>query len=397
MDIDLTVRSGAGPSAEHERLRAQGGAVWSDALNGWLITSYDGVKQVLSDARSFTNEGTPVARSFAPEAMLVTDSPLHHKIRAVWAKATALPAASGMADPMQTMADDLLLHAAARLNAGETLDLVPLFEHFTSEVITLLMDIPRDRSGDFQRWNRTISDAALGTLEKSGTGDAGQVARAEVYAFLAEEAEKRRARFAAGEQPGDMIALIVAAEGVGDITPSIALDNLVNLFLGALDTTVRWLGNCVVALHRLPDVAAQVRADRALLPRAIEEVMRLDTVIQLTQRIVRADGLVVDGQALQAGQNIYALPGAANRDPAVFANPHGFDLMRRAKLHMGFGFGMHQCLGMNIARQEAVTFIGRMLDLLPALEIAQCHYGPTWSLWGPQVLMVQAAAKGDKQ
>ena len=391
MDIDLTTQGGMTPVAELERLRRAGPIVWSEALNGWLVTSYDGVKQVLSDARSFTNEGTPVAQSFAPEAMLVTDSPLHHKIRAVWARPTAMSAAVAMETAMTKAADRLLLEAGERLRVGEVVDLVPLFESFTSEVITLLMDIPRDRGADFQRWNRTISDASLGSLEKSGAGDAGQAAKAEVYSFLGAEVTNRRKRLAAGEQPGDMISLMVAAEGHNGITQSIALDNLVNLFLGALDTTVRWLGNSVVTLQNVPGVQAQVRQDRTLLPKAIEEVMRMDTVIQLTQRIVCADGVVVGGQALAAGENVYALPGAANRDPAAFSDPHRFDLARKAKLHMGFGFGMHQCLGMNIARQEALTWVGRMFDLLPAFNIVTCRYGPTWSLWGPQELRVIVA------
>ena len=367
--------------------------IWSDALNGWLISSYDDVKTVLSDATAFANEGTPVAESFAPEAMLVTDSPLHHKIRAVWARPTSLSAAARMDEPMQRIADALLIPAARRLEAGENLDLVPLLESFTSEVITVLMDIPRDHRGDFQRWNRMISDSALLALEKDAPDNAGQIAKREVYAFLEAEAANRRARLRAGDEPDDLVSLMVAAEGRNGITASIALDNLVNLFLGALDTTVRWLGNIVVTLARHPATREQVRTDRSLLPQAAEEVMRLETVIQLSQRIVRGDGVALRGQALRAGQNVYVLPGAANRDPAVFAEPNRFDIHRKGKLHMGFGFGIHQCLGMNIARQEAVVFIGRMFDLLPDLDIADCRYGPTWSLWGPQALVVKASSR----
>ena len=393
MDLDLTTTHAAAPSSEHERVRAAGPVVWSDALNGWLISSYDDVKTVLSDANAFANEGTPVAESFAPEAMLVTDSPLHHKIRAVWARPTSLSAAARMDEPMQRIADALLIPAARRLEAGESLDLVPLFESFTSEVITVLMDIPRDHRGDFQRWNRMISDSALLALEKDAPDNAGQIAKREVYAFLEAEAANRRARLRAGDEPDDLVSLMVAAEGRNGITASIALDNLVNLFLGALDTTVRWLGNIVVTLARHPATREQVRTDRSLLPQAAEEVMRLETVIQLSQRIVRGDGVALRGQALRAGQNVYVLPGAANRDPAVFAEPNRFDIHRKGKLHMGFGFGIHQCLGMNIARQEAVVFIGRMFDLLPDLDIADCRYGPTWSLWGPQALVVKASSR----
>ena len=90
MDIDLSIRNETSPSSEHERLRAAGPVVWSEALAGWLVSSYDDVKEILSDSNNFSNEGTSVADTFAPEAMLVTDGSLHHKIRAVWAKKAAL-------------------------------------------------------------------------------------------------------------------------------------------------------------------------------------------------------------------------------------------------------------------------------------------------------------------
>lgn len=392
MDLDLTTTHGATPWSRLEPVSAAGPVVWCDALDGWLVSSYDGVKKVLSDAGAFSNEGTPVAQSFAPEAMLVNDGPLHHAIRAVWARPTAMSAAAQMDGPMQQMFEALLRPAVATLRGGSSVDLVHLFEDFTSDVITMLMDIPRDRRGDFQRWNRMISDSALLALEKDDPGHAGQVAKREVYAFLGAEVIKRRDRLAAGEEPADLIALMVAAEDKGGITESIVLDNLVNLFLGALDTTVRWLGNATAMLVRHPDVRSQVLADRSLLPQVLEEVMRLETVIQLSQRIVCRDGVEIHGQPVKAGQNVYVLPGAANRDAAAFEDPHRFDIHRKRKLHMGFGFGIHQCLGMNIARQEALVAIGQMLDLLPDLEIVECRYGPTWSLWGPQALIVKIAA-----
>jgi cytochrome P450 len=332
-----------------------------------------------------------VGEAFSPEAMLVIDGPLHHKIRAVWAKPTSLSAADALSDSIRSIADAILAPAAKLLETGETIDLVGLFEEFTSEIIILLMDIPRDHRGDFQRWNRVISDSALLTLGKSDPREEAKEAKDEVYALLRAEIQKRHALFACGQQPEDLISLMVAAEGRDGITASTVLGNLLNLFLGALDTTVRWLGNIVVTLHRHPDVLARIRADPSLLPQAIEEVLRLETIIQMTARIVRKE-VVIHGQALQPGDFVYLLPGAANRDPSVFPDPDSFDIDRKPKLHMGFGFGIHQCLGMNIARKEANIFIGRMLDMLPDLTIAQCTYEPAWSLRGPQELLVRSAS-----
>lgn len=396
MILDLTTTHGATPWSRLEHVCAAGPIVWCTSLDGWLVSSYEGVKKVLSDKAAFSNEGTPVSQSFAAEAMLVNDGPLHNVIRSVWAKPTAMAAAANMTDRMQHIFDMLLDPLAVELGDGKNVDLVKVFEDFTSEVITILMDIPRDRRDDFQRWNRMISDSALLALEKDDPGNAGQIAKQEVYAFLFAEMVNRQHRLAEGEEPEDLISLMVAAQGQGGITQSVVLDNLVNLFLGALDTTARWLGNIIVTLVRHPDVRSQIQLDRSLLPQALEEVMRLETVIQLTQRIVRGDSVEIHGQPLKSGQNVYVLPGAANRDWMAFDDPHRFDIHRKRKLHMGFGFGIHQCLGMNIARQEAQVAIGRLLDLLPELEIIECRYGPTLSLWGPQALVVRKKAHDNK-
>ncbi len=140
-----------------------------------------------------------------------------------------------MTGDLEVIADALLLPAAKRLKSGEDIDLVRLFENFMSEVITFLLDISRSRRGDFQRWNRIISDApVLAVDEADPRYSAKEQAKAEVYAFLRTEIEKRREMFIAGEQPKDLISLMLAAEGKDGITASIALGNILILFLGAL-------------------------------------------------------------------------------------------------------------------------------------------------------------------
>lgn len=394
-DIDMAIRPAQGaPASEQEKVRAQGPVVWSDALNGWVVSSYDDAKRVVSDAAAFSNENTPIADAFSPYAMLVMDTPLHHKIRAVWAKPASLSAATGKVEDFERISTALLTPVAAALAAGQTVNLVPVFEAFTTEVITMLMDLSSDHRDKFQLWNRKISDNAMLMLEPDDPRYAEREgAKEEVYAFLREEVERRRTQFAAGEQPADLLSMMLVAEGQNGITPQIALGNILNLFTGALDTTVRWLGNCLVVLDRHPEIEAEVRHDRALLPQALEEVMRYESVVQITLRIVKEDCLF-HNQPLKAGDFIYALIGAANRDPAVFEAPGAFDIHRKPKLQLGFGFGMHQCLGMNIARKEVQTFIGRMFDMLPPLDIVDCDYGTTWSLWGPLVLNVRAANTG---
>ena len=392
MDLDLSLRPpGGSPFAEHERVRAHGPIFWSASLHGWVVCSYSDVKTVISDSANYSNENTPIAQTFGAEAMLVTDSPLHRDIRKVWAKPASVSGVTAITGDIERVVGSRIEPVAARLNAGGAVDIIAIFEEIVAEVTALLMDISPEHKFDLLRWNRIISDSAVLALEESDPRfKEREDAKEGVFALLRVAVKDRRERFARGEAPQDLVSLMVAAEGHDGITQSIALDNLLNLLLGALDTTVRWLGNILVVLHRHPHVLAAIRADRSLLPQAMEEVMRLESVVQLTLRIVRTDGIKLCGQALKAGDLVYAMPGAANRDPLAFERSGDFDILRKPKLHLGFGFGMHQCLGMNFARKEVLTFLNQLFTRAPNLMIAECDYGPSWILWGPRRLVVSA-------
>lgn len=391
MDIDLSIRPGEGfPFAEHARIRARGPIFWSDTLGSWVVSSYDDVKTVLSDRSLFTSEGTPIAEAFGAEAMLTNDTTLHNRMRAVWAQAVSMNAMAARSDEIRGIAVRLIDAMQARLRSGETVDIVETFQDFTCEVIMWLMDFPPDRKRDIQTWNRMLVDTPA--LEKDKNDPLYRrhsEAKAAVYAFLHEEMRLRRERFAAGEKPDDLVSLMVAAEGRDGITRTNAVDNLMNLFLGALDTTAKWLGNILVVLHRHKLALAEIRADWRLLPQAIEEVMRLESVAQALLRLVKKDGAELAGQTLKAGERVHVLLGVANHDPAIFHDAGTFDIHRTPKLHLGFGFGMHQCLGANIARQEALAFMGAFLDAVPDFEIVGCDYGTSWALWGPLSLQLR--------
>lgn len=393
MNLDFTTIPPEGnPFAELERVRAQGPIFWSDTLHGWVVSGYNDVKKVLSDSANFASENSPLSAAFGSEAMLVIDTPLHHKIRNVWAKSASVTGVAETTEVMEQVVKGIVDRLAERLRAGQEVDIPPLLEAFVSEMITSLMGIDRKYKDPLLNWNRVISDLATIPLEEDDPRF-GQRAEAKegVFDLLRGEIADRIERFARGEEPQDLISLMVAAEGKDGISSSIVLNNCLNLVLGALDTTVRWTGNVLAVLHRHPDLLAEVRADRSLVPKALDEIMRFETIVQVTSRIVRTDGVTMGGQSLKQGDLIYAMPGAANRDPALFERPGELDIGRKPKLHLGFGFGMHICLGMNIARKEALTFINALFDAVPNLEIVECDYGPSWSLWGPLKLVVRAA------
>jgi cytochrome P450 len=348
---------------------------------------------VLRDPGRFTSEGGAIAENLGGEAMLVNDSPVHDVVRNLWARTFGVASVAARRDELDALAGRLLEQPLAALRRGETIDIVPVLEAFAGGVVLGLLRLSEPHEGDFIRWYKVILDSAAFSI---GAGHALHAKRAEakaqVYAVLESEMEDRLRRLAGGERPDDLVGLIAAAEGRDGITRTVALDNLFNVLIGGADTTVRWMGNAIVNIHRHPAALAELRAGPALLPQALEEVMRLDGVTRFAIRTVRAEGVVLAGQPLARGDTVYALTSVANRDPAVFDDPEHFDIHRKARPHLGFSHGLHQCIGMNLARVEAQAMLGRLLAPdAPALAVVEVDYGDESVVKGPQRLRLHIA------
>jgi cytochrome P450 len=396
MDLDFAFRPNEDlPASAHRKLREVGPVVWSEALGGWLVSGYDAVRTVLSDVRRFTMEGTPVAAQTGAEAMLVNDTPMHHVMRAVWARQVSRAVLEARAAELKGNAMRVLGSARVHLEAGETVDFIPVIRAFVMEFIAASFAVSHDRLGVFQRWAQLSADTpALELAEGSEAATRHFAVKAEVLDLVRQEIADRRARLERAEQPDDLIGLMVAAEGVNGITPTMVEDNIFNFILGAMDTTEKWIGNIIVRFCGSAELRAQLRSDRSLLEPMIDEVMRLDTVAQVVMRRVKPGGVELCGQKISEGDQVFAMLGAANRDPAEFDDPDCFDVRRPGKPNLGFGFGFHHCLGINIARQEAMAFIGTLMDMLPELRIVECDYGQSWALWGPRRLDLGLATMG---
>jgi cytochrome P450 len=394
VDFDFALRPGEDlPASVLREIHHAGPVVWSEAMQGWLVSSYEAVRTVLSDVSRFTSAGTPVAEILGTEGMLVNDTDMHHRIRAVWVKRVGVAAMAERHGEFLSYARETLAPAKQRLEAGETIDLVPVFRDFVLKVIASSFAVPQERTGVFIRWSENSADTpAVGIEQGSEAEQRHFAARQDVYDLIAEQVADRKARFARGEEPSDLIALMVAAEGREGFSPSIVADNIFNFMLGALDTSEKWFGNIACRLYRTPALLAEIAAEPGLIGRLIDEVMRFDTVAQTIQRRVKGDDVELCGQRMKQGDSVLVMLGAANRDPAAFADPERFDIHRMVQSNLGFGFGFHHCLGLNIARQEAMALVEAMIETFPALTIENADYGDNWALWGPRALLVSLPA-----
>ena len=177
---------------------------------------------------------------------------------------------------------------------------------------------------------------------------------------------------------GDILSGLATASFPDGSTPEVKDAALLaaNLFAGGQETTVRMISFALRMLGERPDLQAQVRADRDLIPTFIEETLRLESPLRTQFRMARVR-TELGGVDIPAGGTVMLVPGACNRDPRVFPNPHEFDLEREnARQHIGFGHGIHTCAGAPLARAEGRVTISRFLDRTTDIAIDEAAHGP---------------------
>jgi len=201
---------------------------------------------------------------------------------------------------------------------------------------------------------------------RSKTAAAAVRASVEFSDYLRELIAERRRR------PGaeDLVSALIAAHDEGDrLTEQEMISTCVLLLNAGHEATVNGTGNAWAALLARSERLAALRADHALVPSAVEELLRFDTPLQLFERWVLED-VEIDGTVIPRGAELALLFGSANRDPAVFAEPDRLDLTRRENPHISFGAGIHYCLGAPMARMELAASMTALLERAPGMRLA---------------------------
>jgi cytochrome P450 len=165
------------------------------------------------------------------------------------------------------------------------------------------------------------------------------------------------------EPRDDLLTALIAARDEGErLTERELVATCVLLLVAGFETTVNLIGNGTLALTRNPHQIDRLRGGDVLVANAIDEMLRYDSPVQLTSRVVNDDTELADGRRLPGGHEIISIIGGANRDPAMFDNPDGFDVGRgNANSHISFSTGIHHCLGAALARMEAQAVFDSLL------------------------------------
>jgi cytochrome P450 len=276
------------------------------------------------------------------------------------------------------------------LRGGQEADMVQaLCRPLPAHVIAHMMGVADETIPTVIAWADAMAMATAGGLPIDYANCpfwlASERAKAELAAFLIDEMRHRRAH------PGDdLISQIVHAPIAATLSEQAMMVNLRQLLFAGNETTSNWLGHILVTLGERPEDRRALRADPALIPAAVEEVLRWQGVTQVLPRGVK-EGMTIADQDLPAGAEVVLLLGAAGRDPERYARPDAFDMRREARPHLAFGFGLHSCLGAMLARMEAAEVAAAVVERLPEYGIARPVTYGNFRLRGPSAAWIAPA------
>src|SRR6201995_1475338 len=330
-----------------------------------LITAYKSTKLFSSDKR----------REFAPKygdsllyehhttSLVFNDPPAHTRVRRLIIGALSPRAIAAMEPDLIALVERLLDRLAAK---GD----VDLIEDYAAaipiEVIGNLLDVPHDERGPLRDWSLAI----LGALEPVISAEAfarGNKAVNDFLAYLEDLVERRRAK--PGNPERDVLTRLIQGEDNGErLTSKELLHNCIFLLNAGHETTTNLIGNGLVALSENPAQKQRLIERPDLIKTAVEEILRFESSNQLGNRMT-TEPVELGGVALPAGTPVTLCIGAANRDPAQFADPENLDIARTPNRHLAFGTGAPQCAGMALARLEGGIAISRFLTRFPGYEL----------------------------
>jgi len=367
----------ADPYPYYHRLRAHD-PVHESGLGFWLLTRYEDCVLALRDPR-FGRAGfeallESVYASAAPEglaaSMLFRDPPDHTRLRALVSRAFTPSVVEGMRRHIRGIVDGLLDRVEDKGRMDVIADLAyPL----PVQVICEMLGVPVADQEAIREWSADLGRSldAIGLRTGAAVLERGRAGQRAMCDYLGRLVAERRRR-----PRGDLLSLLIAAEEAGDrLSEAEVIGTCVLLLFAGHDTTMNLLGNGLLALLRAPDQLRRLRAEPGLIASAVEELLRYDAPVQRTGRFTRAP-VEMGGRLIPPGAIVVVVIGAANRDPAQFAEPDRLDIARSDNRHIAFGFGIHYCLGAPLARVEAQIALDALLARLGDLALVDAE--PEW-------------------
>ena len=348
----------ADPHALLARLRRREPVSWLPALDGWLVTRRDLAMQVMREPKIFTVDDPRFSTGqVVGPSMLTLDGEQHRRHRDPFADAFRLAAVRERFTELVARETERLIDAMEPAGGAELRR--SLAGPLAVVVVTRALGFENADAGAVLGWYDRIVAAVTEITAGRPLTATGRDAYAALSAAIGPALEREPAA-----------SLLAAAAGeAGGLERERVISNAAVLLFGGIETTEGMIANAVLHLLSHPDQLALVKSDWQLVPNAIEESLRLEPAAAVIDRYATRD-VELGGAPVGRGDLVRLSIAGANRDPAVFPDPDRFDVRREnARLQIAFAHGPHVCLGMHLARLEAHTAVGRVLDRLPGLRL----------------------------
>lgn len=384
------------PWDRYEQIRRLGGVIYNEQVHRWMVTDFEPTRWILTTSSQFGSEKGQLEQAgvFGGPVMEFYDGPHHDRMRAIWSDDFRPRSLAGLRPVITEIVDAALAPVVQRLRRGETVEIVSAATRsIPTAVIAHMLGIEPAMTERFCRWSDAMSASAEGYTSPGERGAqliaAGRLATAALNDYLRQQIGQRRSCPA---HDSDLITTMVQAPyACAHMTEQEIVASNTQLVFAGNETTAKLLAQVVVTLAAHPEQRQAIASDRSLIPAAVEEVHRFETITHSVFRDVVGAPAVVSGVEIPADARITLLLGAANRDPARWERADQFDVTRAKRPHLGFAFGLHSCLGMNLARLEAQVFLSRLLDVLPEWQVhTPVDYGTNYAVRGPAAVQVSA-------
>jgi cytochrome P450 len=335
--------------------------VYRDEQGTWHLFRHADVNDLMTKPEVFSSD----VNSFAPESpefdafqrgnVQAMDNPRHKRLRGMVVKAFTPRMVDRLAPQISAIAHDLLDVA------GDRFDLVDALTYpLPVKIIAELLGVPVEDAPVFRKWADALFESVNPEPTKRAEEEDLVTLAPSIKGMCDYLRDHARARLKSPRE--DLISRLVAEDANGErLNEDEVVGFATTLLLAGHVTTTAILGSCVHLLKRFPDVEAQVRADRSLLPQVIEETLRIRPPAPRIGRVLLSDW-TIDGTTMEAGSMVVAWLAAANLDPARYDDPERFDLRRRTSGHVAFGGGPHFCIGARLARLETQQALEVLLD-----------------------------------
>ncbi|MEV4313706.1 cytochrome P450 [Actinocrispum sp. NPDC049592] len=335
-------------------------ATLHDGRQTWVVSGHAEARHLLADPRVSADrerDGFPftsdrfVDINYQAPSFITQDDPQHSRIRRMLIPEFTARRLKDLEPGIQETVDAAIDNLLA---AGPPADLVTHFSlPIPSMVICRLLGVPYEDHGFFEQQSREIM---------RGGADENTQALMAVAGYLTAMAE---------DPPPGLIARLKAGHvDTGELTTQELAFNAMLLLVAGHETTASLLSLAVITLLEHPGELALMREHPRMVPGAVDELLRYLSILDDGPARIATQDIEIGGVTIKAGDGVIVVNSVVNRDPAVFADPDRFDVTRSARHHLAFGYGVHQCLGQNLARMEIGLALSALFDQVPTLRPA---------------------------